>query len=156
AVIFRDRESLGFAVNHVARGENYLADAVQPHRLEHIVGGDRALFEIHPRMLCALNDIRVGGEVNYQLCVLHRFLKAAGVENIRLYKAKPRVGIVMLDEFFASEGQVVVGDDTMAVRQQAVDNMAAYKTRAAADEALHGFTPVEFNSTRTLLRVVAT
>src|SRR5262249_28905067 len=85
--VFGSWKDGGLTIDRSRGREDDLADAVDSHCLEHVVGGDGVVFEILARLIGTTAHISVGGEMEYVVRAVqgHRRLQRGGIQQVTLH-----------------------------------------------------------------------
>ena len=111
--------------------------SLEPHRLEDVLGGDRVLLQIPPRVLGSEPHVGVGREVEHELLTGHGVGQPLPVEQVPL--GEPEAGLVpgSCEEFALPSREVVIDRDTVAVGQKTIHEVTADEACASADKCVH-------------------
>ena len=94
---------------------------VGPHGLQHIVRGDRVLFQILARVLGAKAYIGVGRQMKHAVRAAHGGGHGREIESIATHQVKTGRLLGRLQEFFASSGKIIIPHHGVTGREQPID-----------------------------------
>src|SRR5258708_34532578 len=89
--VFRCREDAWLAIYGTRRSKRHPSHAAQTHCFEHIVRGNRILFQVAIRMRGAEPNVRVRRKVEDEILTVHAALQSGTVEKISLFEPESRM-----------------------------------------------------------------
>ena len=142
-----DREGVGLGRRAVGRDQRLAVDGaggregnpahtVRAHGLEDVEGRDGVLFEVLPRVVPAVLDVGVGGQVEDEVGALHRGGQRGQVEVVAADELEPRVRQSAVEEAELPGGKVVPAGDRDAVREEAVNEVGTDEAGGTGDEGV--------------------
>ena len=125
------------------------------HRLDDVLGQDRALVEVDRRLDRRSCDVRVRREVDHRVVTAHDSRERLEVADVCTLHGQAFVAAVLLEVPLLARGEVVVDRDPggSAAAEQPIDEVATEKPGAADDEpALARSHPRDSHTGRALLQ----
>src|SRR5205823_2447531 len=113
------------------------ANAVGPHRFEHVEGGQGILFEILAGMVQSKAHIGVGREVKNDIVPGDDFAQALRVEEISLHELETWLPTGVFEESGLAGREVIVHRDRVPFGEQPIRQIAADKASPAGNERTH-------------------
>src|SRR3954471_8934257 len=134
------RKDVRLAVDRTRGREGDSLAAIGAHRLQHVECGDGVLLKVALWMLRPKADIGVGGQMEDERGVPHRARQCFRVQQVAFDKAEVCVRQGPLEKLLPAGRQIVVTDDSMAIRQETIGQMASDEAGGSGDEIGHQVT----------------